>query len=1119
MIPMASKANNPMSEYLLKLQLIVSNTEFKNKEEADKYETLETRLAGDDYVETKLGKDVFESYNFSESVIKRVLILLNYPEEMILKCIQNPQLIPQNVKDILVKRAGEQRINAYHESNKYYLNLMGMPLEGTDPIFPVEEDFYQLYVTEGGFPRECPIHLLPEKYIELYQNSEYYAKIINENPNVEYLKHMGSNAIPLEVSRKAKDGEIMKINTKKLSTSHEIFGQVTVSPDIIHQFVNAYKKTHKYIYQTLRGDFSYIYPNYNSLIRLLAIYFTIGTCMNEFMHKSTKLIYMNNAIADDYFTLYGLPSVLMESNSLINFLKKFRQLLMDKGTNTVYRVKDIIGYQYTDIFTMVMVKQQVFHNGVPIYYIDPDTGERLPKQNIYFRKLGTADNNTSYFQFKNEKKNYTVEEITSGDPRWWNTPEVQRMINDMNYTLSNSKYIMLSTTMDMDDIWWQTCILLRGLLDNRKETQFTNIGLSQSLNGKNSMNVFEAALLLIIMMTWNHSDFMGNHFAGNMYLPNGQLTLGRCVDMLFNGLNDDGSPRDLVEGWPFKISSFNFEIKIRERNKYDTLSQYQYLQPELTPMLDSILNRENISVGESIMSEIKNLFNYLETKLRTASTIHEFRQVTDAYNWLFLVDPYRDGWYDYSEYSTTQLLMKSYGIAIADLNALYRFFNGDDYALYVDNSNDIQRMELTDDARLIKFYRNVDITDFDYQLTSDRVYSDFHLPDDAMIGIHITESDHFNPILLGMDQSDGSKSMVPITALIGDNDIWHAGIMLSEYGEIISFELLSFKGNPNDAFWKFDKIVLSSEYESISQGEEYTDLNFNFDMYVLSDKTLEIVDIGKVLNLNTNVLEIYPDFADTGYLRAFMHMLEKWTCPDIYNAPLSPILKTNYKNIISDKIMLDLSNTQYGPRSFEALLYLTNPELYRFIQNLHGDGEQLLILMRSIIRALENYVQSPLPALEFEATGQKEYIRILKEVITYFKSYMVEFTKSEFQYLFGGLFDHGGNSNMLLLFDEINHITLRMIPRDALHLYDVSCAKARVIVKDDISNFLYDEALFRVKTTYGNLKQLGFEIWFDHEEYIDMTPFDDLSNDTILIAEIHEDTSGTYKIIINQDNI
>lgn len=1109
---MAEKKNNPMSEYLLKLQLIISNTEFKNKEEADKYETLETRLAGDDYVDAVLEKDVFESYDFSETLIKRALIALGYPEDKILRCLENPQFIPMDVRNALVKKARQVRIGEYQEPNKYYLNLMGKPLEGTDPIFVVEEQFYQLYITEGGFPRECPIHLLPDKYIELYQNSEHYQKILRENPDVEYLRHMGSNSIPLEISRKARDGEIMKINMSKLSTSHEIFGQISVSPDIVHQFVNTYKRTHKYVYQTLRGDFSYIYPNYNSLIRLLTIYFTIGTCMNEFMHKSTKLIYMNNVIADDYFTLYGLPSVLMESSSLINFLKKFRQLLMDKGTNTVYRVKDIIGYQYTDIFSLVMVKQQVFQNGYPIYYIDPDTGERKPKQNIYFRKMGTADDNTSYFQFKNEKKNYTVEEITSGDPRWWNTPEVQQMIQEMNYTLSNSKYIMLSTTMDMDDIWWQTCILLRGLLDHRKETMFTNIGLSQSLNGTNNITVFEAALVLIIMMTWNHSDFMGNHFIGDMYLPNGgvehQSNLGKCVDMLFDGLNEDGSPVELKEGWLYQISSFNYEIKNKEYDKYIKLSQYEYLQPELMNILNPILDRATINIGESIMTDVKALFKFLETKLRTSSTIHEFRQVTDAYNWLFLVDPYREGWYEQSEYSTAALLMKSYGITISDLNALYRFFRGDHYSLYTDNINDVNYAELTDEDKVITFYKNIDVSGFDYEIASERVYDKFNLPANARLGICITENENFNPILLGDE-----KSMCMCVGIIDEKVVWRFGIRLSQYGEIIDMELVSYQGNPNEDVWKFDKVMLSSEYGT--QASTETDLNFNISMYLVLDDMKIQVEVCNILNPNTSVLDAYPDFNDITYRHAFSHALNRWSCDSIGNSSLSPILKTNYKNIIADKIMLDLSNSQYGPRSFEALLYLTNPQLYRLIQNLYGDGEQLLILMRSIIRALENYVQSPLAALEFEATGQEEYIHILKEVITYFKSYMVEFTKSEFQYIFGGLFDHGGNSNMLLLFDEINHITIRMLPRDALHLYDVSCAKARVIVNEDVHDFIYDEALFRIKATYAVLKQLGFEIWFDHDEYIDMEPFDNLSDDAVLIAEIHKDTSGTYKIIIN----
>ena len=56
------KAQNPMSEYLLKLQLIVNNTEFKDKELADKYETYETKQYGNAYVNAVLKKDSYKSY-------------------------------------------------------------------------------------------------------------------------------------------------------------------------------------------------------------------------------------------------------------------------------------------------------------------------------------------------------------------------------------------------------------------------------------------------------------------------------------------------------------------------------------------------------------------------------------------------------------------------------------------------------------------------------------------------------------------------------------------------------------------------------------------------------------------------------------------------------------------------------------------------------------------------------------------------------------------------------------------------------------------------------------------------------------------------------------------------
>jgi hypothetical protein len=964
-------ATNAMSEYLFKLQLIISNTEFMNKEEARNYETMETKVNGMKYVNAVLEKDAFESYDWSREYLKRALTELGYSVNDIIKYLDNIEYIPIPAKDLLLKKARKRFISMYKEPNKYYLNLMGQPLEGTDPIIETPDEFVKIYEKDALMYFGEPIHLIPKKYQELFINSDYYQDLLKKYPKVEYLKHIGSYSIPLEISRPAKDGDILLINTAKLSAHHEKFGNVTVTADIVHEFTNTYTKVERYIYGTLRGDFSQIYPNYNSFIRLLTIYMTLGQCMNSFMKKSNKLIYMNDTIADDYFTLYGLPNVVMEGRSLTQFLKKFRQLLMDKGTNTVYRVKDLIGYENTDIFTLVMVKQQAYKNGYPMYYKDPDTGEMLPKQNIVFRRLGTCEDNVSYFQFKQQNESYDWYEIASGDPRWWDTPEVRKMIQEMNYTLSNSKYIQLSTIMDMDDIWWQCCILLRGLLDFRRETKYTNLSLSQSLGGKSMVSLFESVLLLIIMMNWNHTDYYGRHFNGDLYLPNGEINgVSACLDLLFNGLSRDGSPNPLVLGGPYKLSQFNFDIRSESPEKYHTLSTYEYLEPEVfMPMLDNILDRTDANIGEVIMGPLKSLFKYLETKLRTTTTIHEFRQVTDAYNWLFLVDPVRD-WSDTTTYDVDQLISEAYGLTREQYNAFKMFFTGDD--------------EIAVDA----------------------------------YGYHI-----------------------PI------------------------YQVLN---NP----------VLS-----------------------LSD---------------------YP-FQDQEFVKAFNYSIAHWKNDTLENSEIfNDMIRIHYRDIIQDKVMLDLSSTQYGPKSFEALLYREDPELFRALQDMKGDGDQLLILMRSIIRSLEDFTNSNLSALEFQSVGEKQYIAILKEVITYFKSYMVEFTKEEFRYLFAGLFDYGGNSNMLRFLDEINHVTVQMIPRDALHLYDVSCAKARMMIHDDIKKMLHDEAVFRMKMTYSNLVTYkpDAEFWYIVDDRLVLEKPDDITNNTkVVIQYSHHQpiyTNGKEMVIVEK---
>ena len=881
--------------------------------------------------------------------------------------IRNPMMLPANIKEILLNEERSIVIATYDEPNKYYVTLSGKPFKGNkdipaDKILMIPDDFYDKYSSDAAILRAQPIHELPLKYQELFMNSEYYEEYLKKYPECLYLKYIGGNSIPIEISRRARDGDIMNINTNKLNTYHPIYGNVTVDSTIVHAFSNIYRSTRNYVYQTLRGDFSDIYPNYNDLIRFLTIYMSIGASINEFQKKSSKLIYMNNVTANNLFMLYGLPSVIMEGTPMIEFLKKFRLLLMDKGTNIVYRVKDLIGYQDTDIYTLVMVKQQVFEEGKPVYHYG-ENGERTPVSRIVFRRLGTTDDNTSYFKFRESKKEYDWKDIADGDPRWWNDSTTEAMLQDMNYTLSNSKYIQLSTHMSMTDIWWQCVIFLRGLLDRRQETQTTLLSINRDINGSSNMTVYDAVLSLIIMMQWQLVDFNGNTMDGDMYIPiNGAQ---HCVDMLFNGLRADGSPMPLKEGRPFKIASFNFNVRTTNRKEYDALRTYDYLNPDyFIPMLDNILNMSSNNVGEVLMNNVKLVYKYLEEKVRTSRTIQQFRQATDAYNLLFMVDPIRD-WFDNSKIESDSLLCEKYAMKPIDLEQLKYFFLSKQSPM----ATEIDYIEIKYNNKTYKIYL--------YDILNNNVYY----------------------------------------------------------------------------------MMIDGEY-------------------------------------------LFRNHTFVGLFEAKMMLFDTARDNKVRRSMLSAVVKENDQRIIVDKINIDLGSSIYGPTSFENLLMMENPTLYEYMLQQRADNnDNIVSMLRALIKGLEQYTNTSLAALESKALGTEEYFRILKEVITYFKSYMIEFTKDEFTYIMGGLFDNGGNSDMLKLFDEMSNGSIEITPPDSLTMYDVSHSDLSFNFADDNKGFIYDEAIFRLKAPYKNVKETGYELWFDTGKRISRNPFD-IDDDTEVMANI-----------------
>ena len=107
---------------------------------------------------------------------------------------------------------------------------------------------------------------------------------------------------------------------------------------------------------------------------------------------------------------------------------------------------------------------------------------------------------------------------------------------------------------------------------------------------------------------------------------------------------------------------------------------------------------------------------------------------------------------------------------------------------------------------------------------------------------------------------------------------------------------------------------------------------------------------------------------------------------------------------------------------------------------------------------------------------------------------------------------------MLRLFDQIDHARVRMVPKDSLTMFDVSKWKKHLKMVDDNTMRMYDDAIFRLKGTYGKIKQSGYEIWYDNDEWISTNPLPSLSDDTVVVADFIR-SGNTYRIIINKNNI
>lgn len=132
-----------------------------------------------------------------------------------------------------------------------------------------------------------------------------------------------------------------------------------------------------------------------------------------------------------------------------------------------------------------------------------------------------------------------------------------------------------------------------------------------------------------------------------------------------------------------------------------------------------------------------------------------------------------------------------------------------------------------------------------------------------------------------------------------------------------------------------------------------------------------------------------------------------------------------YKDILIQKLQMDLNGLAEPPKTYLEYLYRKNPDLYELLvkdDRFHHDHDTWLNDALTITLAIEGRLNMHLKYFEQAVVGNEMFFQPLITLIKHFKSQLVDFAKTGLRFVFGDKIDAGGNSNMFKLFDEVKFI-------------------------------------------------------------------------------------------------
>ena len=444
--------------------MIYEGIVFKNEEEANEYETLETIRLSDRYADIIEGKSTFEFFEYDMDLLNQVPYFTHKEK---VQMARNNKLIPDAAKPLLHQLAKEKFLANYEEPNNYYRKLNGLPDVGTAGIHLTQDQIF--IIQADNFDYYKYVHEMTGEEINLLKTYGILDELKEEYPDQKYLWYLGDKKIDPYVARKLPNFSVLYLPSSE-------------STEVHNKFLECLEKNRIFFLKTIYSEAykfnSQYYDNFITIMILLQSFSDMICLAPEYLIRRElfDLRTIQYVFESQGCEFYPEIPIKYQKRLVRNLNRLIKYKSCDKNLIDIvslFGFDDIKLFKYYILRTPIMNEDGTYrHDTIE----DPKTGEDIPDydNNYELKFLRVPIDEIADEHIRNHMNYKDYDTITSQDQYWdgyHEHNELKSAILKKEFNICITKYISIDSVYSLTELSFQlvyfiNMIMYNGSVDN-----------------------------------------------------------------------------------------------------------------------------------------------------------------------------------------------------------------------------------------------------------------------------------------------------------------------------------------------------------------------------------------------------------------------------------------------------------------------------------------------------------------------------------------------------------------------------------------------------------------------------------------------------------------------------